>query len=303
MTDPPKPLLAQLSEARRIAQELAARPAASGSPQVIAICNQKGGCGKTTTAINLAAELGMKGYPTLLIDLDPQAHASLGLGVDVESLTRTVYHLFQEPHGRLDEIIVPTNVPNLSLAPADWLLAGAQLELATVLGREQVLRQAVKHVPPRFRYLILDCSPSLNLVTINALTAADFCLVPLQPHYYALEGMKALFTTIELIQERFNPALRLLGIVVVLVDARAQVVREMIEQIRGYFQGQVFKTAIRLSTKLIESSIIGQPVSRYAPRSTGALDYARLTEEVLARLHHQTLDPVTEHGTPARTSG
>jgi len=296
--DQPASLLQRLSEAR-YASVVAEPP--SGAPVVMAVCNQKGGCGKTTTAINLAAGLGLRGYPTLLIDLDPQGNAGLGLGLDVERLTHTIYDLFHDPQRRLEDVIVPTKVPNLSLAPANALLSGAQLELATVLNREQVLRRVVRRLGPRFRYLIIDCSPSLNLLTINALAAADFCLVPLQPHYYALEGTRELFATIELIQERFNPALRLLGILPVLSESRTAVTRELLEQIRAYFREKVFETTIRFSAKLIEASIAGQPVLSYAPRSAGAQDYARLAEEVLARMREAVL--AKPGGNGASTAG
>ena len=256
----------------------------TGPARVVAICNQKGGCGKTTTAINLAAGLSLRGDPTLLIDLDPQGHATLGLGVDGERLTHTIYDLFHDSQSRLEDLAITTRVPLLSLVPANALLAGAQLELGTGLGREQVLQQAIVRLAPRFRHILVDCSPSLNLLTINALTAADFCLVPLQPHYYALEGMKELFTTIELMKERFNPKLRLLGIVTVLVDGRMRITRELLAQIQGYFQGQLMQSSIRLSPKLVEASIAGQPAVLYAPASSGAQDYSKLTEEVLARM-------------------
>ena len=286
--------LSQLYEARRAMGSIAETMA--GPARVVAICNQKGGCGKTTTAINLAAGLSLRGDPTLIIDLDPQGHATLGLGFEGEHLAHTIYDLFHDSQARLEDLALATRVPLLSLVPANALLAGAQLELGTVLGREQVLQQAVTRLAPRFRHVLIDCSPSLNLLTINALTAADFCLVPLQPHYYALEGMKELFTTIELIKERFNPKLRFLGIVVVLVDSRMRITRELLAQIQGYFQGQLMQSSIRMSPKLVEASIAGQPAVLYAPGSSGAQDYSRLTEEVLARIEQS-------NGTADRPAG
>ena len=251
--------------------------------QTIAVCNQKGGCGKTTTSINLAAGLALKGYPTLLIDLDPQANATLSFGLDVDQLRVTIYDLFSDPQRPLEEAIVPTNVPQLSIIPANFLLSGVQIELASTLNRENLLRQIVKRLSARFRYIILDCSPTLNLLTINALTASQYVLVPVQPHYYALEGMKELFTTIELTQERFNPDLRLLGILPVFVDGRLLIVRELLGQIRSYFEGRVLKSSIRFNSKLIEAPIAGQPIFLYARRSPGAKDYRSLTEEVLSK--------------------
>lgn len=301
MSDPAPSILSRLYEVRQAAMRVSATPPA-GVPKIITICNQKGGCAKTTTALNVAACLGLKGYSTLLIDLDPQANATLGLGVDVENLTATVYDVFQDIRRRFEEIFFPTAVSNLYLAPASPLLAGAQLELATLLNREQVLRQALQRMTPRFHYVIIDCSPSLNLLTINALTAATFCLVPLQPHYYALEGMKELFNTIELTQARFNPALRLLGIVPVLVDGHIPVTQEILGQIREYFQGQVTQVDIRVCEKFIEASIVGQPMVLYAPESGGADDYHRLTQELMARMQGAASSPHAVHGTtPANT--
>lgn len=299
----PKPLLAQLYEARRMAGGIFSESSA-GSSQVVAVCNQKGGCGKTTTAISLAAGLALKGHPTLLIDLDPQAHASLGLGFNVDCLPSTIYNLFQDPGRGLEEIIQASKVPNLAVAPASTLLSGAHLELATVVDREQILRQAIRRLGTRFRFLIIDCSPTLNLLTINALSASDFCLVPLQPHYYALEGMKELFTTIELIQKNFNPDLRLLGIVPVLVDGRSRITREILGQIRDYFKSEVMESAIRLSPKLIEASIVGQPAQIYAPRSCGAQDYTQLVDEVLIRIEKKERIPLFagDHGTSEKSA-
>lgn len=293
-----QPLLSRLYKARQAAHGV---PVTSWSapPQVVVICNQKGGCGKTTTAINLAAGLGLKGYPSLLIDLDPQAHASLGLGFDVEHLSHTMYDLFQDRTRLFEEIIQPTRIQNLWLAPANHLLAGAQLELATVPNREHVLRQVISRLPTRFRFLVIDCSPSLNLLTINALAAADFCLIPLQPHYFALEGMKELFMTIELIHTQFNSRLEVLGILPMCVDRHARITRELLGQIRDYFHEQVTATMVRFSAELIEASIVGQPVFLYAPRSDGAKDYAELTEELFTRMSRVAAASPGNDGAPA----
>ena len=282
-------ILSRLFDARRTVQE--APYSAPNRLDVIAICNQKGGCGKTTTAVNLAAGLAMKGFPTLLVDVDPQANASLSFGMDVERLPVTVYDLFSDSYRHADNAILQTKIPYLSLVPANSLLSGAQLELASVLNRENVLRQVIRRFASRFRFVIIDCSPSLNLLTINALVASDYVLVPLQPHYYALEGMKELFTTIELIHERFNSDLSLLGILPVFVDSRTRVIRDLLEQIRSYFKEQVTTSEIRFSSKIIESSIAGQPVIQYAPYSAVARDYQQLSDEILVRIEQEQLVP------------
>ena len=299
----PGPFLSRLYESRRLTSG-GVTEGFEGPTRVLAVCNQKGGCGKTTTAINLAAGLGLKGYPTLLIDLDPQAHATLGLGIDPERLPHTIYDLFHDPSFRLEETLHPTKVPNLWVAPANALLAGAQLELATVINRQERLRQAIKQIGSRFRYLLMDCSPSLNLLTINALNAADYCLVPLQPLYYALEGMRELFTTLDLIRDGYNPGLNLLGILPVLVDGRARVTREILQQIRDYFKEQVLDSESRFSAKFVEASIVGQPVSLYSPCSRAAQDYGRLTEEILSRIRREgSLPQSSQNGASERTAG
>ena len=300
MSAPLKPILSRLYEARQALQSQ--RADASGLCQIVAICNQKGGCGKTTTAVNLASRLALRGFPTLLVDLDPQANAGLSFGLDVERLPVTIHDLFCDPHRTLDDVIIQTHVPHLSLMPSNSMLSGARIELATVLNREQVLRRILRRLGARYRYVIIDCSPSLDLLNVNALAAADYALVPLQPHYYALEGMKELFTTIEIVQERMNPALRLLGILPVLVDERVLVVRELLEQIRDYFKDQVLPVAIHISVELIEASVVGQPALLYAPQSQGAHDYEQLTDEVVARTNQGVL-VAGDHGASAEATG
>lgn len=259
--------------------------------QVIAVCNQKGGCAKTTTAINLAAGLSRRDHPTLLMDLDPQAHASLGLGFEVGRIAHTLYDLFHAPGCRLESIILPTKTTNLFLAPANALLSGSQVELVSVPRREQVLRRAIRELSLRFRFILIDCSPSLNLLTLNALVAADYVLVPVLSQYYALEGMKELFSTLDLVRERFNARLKLLGILPVMVDDRLQVSQEILQQIRDYFKDRMMQTSIQLNAEVLEASIAGQPVAAYAPDSQGAREYEGLVEECLHRLGFQEPPP------------
>lgn len=265
----------------------------------IAICNQKGGCGKTTTAINLGAGLAMKGRRTLLIDLDPQCHATLGLGFELSALKRTVYDLFRGQH-RLEEVVVPTQIEGLFLAPASSLLSGSALELCTVLDRETILRDALRELPVWYEYILIDCSPSLSLLTLNALVSADHVLVPLQPHYFALEGMRELFQTLDLVRERFNPNLKLLGILPTMVDRRHRVNRDLFSQIREYFADQVLSTHVRFSPRLVEASIAGQPVMIFDFDSRGSKDYRQLTNEVLRRLHRpgDVIIEMSKNGAP-----
>ena len=249
----------------------------------IAICNQKGGCAKTTTAINLSACLAQIGYKILLIDLDSQAHASLGLGIDVEELKESVYDVLIN-NISLNSIIQRTSVDNLDIAPASSVLSGAQLELADVLGRESVLNIALRKLKliKKYDFIFLDCSPSLNLITINALVAADFILVPIQTHYYSLEGMKELFSTIDIVKERLNFELKILGILATLFDTRTKVSHQMLEQIREYFKEMVFKTVICNNVRLCEAPIYKKPIHLYSPKSQGAKDYRALAEEIIA---------------------
>lgn len=254
------------------------------SRQIVAVTNQKGGCAKTTTTINLAACLAEKGYKILIVDLDPQAHASLGLGIDKDNIDRTIYDVLIN-NVELNEIILRTQFERLDIAPSNSLLSGAQLELASILGRESVLRIAVRKLLLRkdYDFIFFDCNPSLNLVTINALVAADSILIPLQTHYYSLEGMKELFSTIEIVRERLNPDLHILGILATLYDTRTKISAKMLEQIRDYFKDKVFNTVIRNNVKLCEAPIYKKPIHIYDRNSAGAQDYFSLTEEVVMK--------------------
>ena len=252
--------------------------------QILAIANQKGGCAKTTTAVNLAGCLAERGFKVLVIDLDPQAHASLGLGLDKDSMDRTIYDVLMN-NVSLCDVISKTQVEGLDAVPSNSVLSGAQLELATVLGRESVLRIAVRKMLLKkdYDFIIFDCNPSLNLVTINALVAADSILIPIQTHYYSLEGMKELFSTIDIVRERLNPDLQILGILATLYDTRTKISAKMLEQIRGYFKGMVFDTVIRNNVKLCEAPIFKKPIHVYDNRSLGARDYFCLADEIVAK--------------------
>lgn len=248
---------------------------------IIAIANQKGGCGKTTTAINLSACLAAKGYKTLLVDLDPQAHATVGLGIDPDELDRTIYEVLVTARVTLQEIIRPTSLSELSIAPSNILLSGADIDLVNVIGRENVLKDHLMALNDAYPYVVIDCSPSLSILTVNALTAADFVLVPIQTHYFAMEGMKQLFTTIDLVKRRLNPRLSVLGILPTMYDPRTNIGKEVLQGIRDYFKEKVFQTVIHINTRLTEAPSAGEAIITYDPRSTGARDYSHLTEEVV----------------------
>ena len=252
----------------------------------VAVVNQKGGCGKTTTAVNLSACLAAKGYRTLLIDLDAQAHASLGLGVNVDGLKASIYNVFNES-ADMAKVALPTSVKGLDIVPSVPLLSGLQLEIADVLGRESILKVALKKMFERsaesYDYVIMDCSPTLNIITVNALAASTHVLIPIQTHYYSLEGMRELFSTIEVVKERLNPVLEILGIVVTLFDIRTKVNKQMLDQIKDYFKSLVFDTMIHINVKLCEAPIYKKPITVYDPACRGSEDYNKLTHEFLMR--------------------
>jgi chromosome partitioning protein len=249
----------------------------------IAVMNQKGGCGKTTTAVNLSACLVEQGFRVLLVDIDPQGHSTLGLGVKGETVARSVYHLLMQPEARLRDVLLPTSMERLELAPANIELSSAQIELINVPGREARLRAQLEasDTASAYDFTLIDCPPTLNLLTINALVASDCVLVPVQPHYYSLDGMRELFKTIDVVRERFNARLWVLGILPTMTDRRLKIANEMLSTLREYFKGQMFRTEIHLNAQLMEAPIFGEPACRYAPASRGAKDYAQLAEEVL----------------------
>lgn len=249
--------------------------------RVVAIVNQKGGVGKTTTAVNLAAGLALADRPTLLVDLDPQGNATTGLGLSKEGLYPTIYHVLLggEP---LEKAVRETAVPNLFLVPADIDLVGAEVELVGLSGRESKLKDALETVRGKFDYVLLDCPPSLGLLTVNALTAADSALVPLQCEFYALEGLAQLLKTVRLLKDRLNPRLEVEGIVLTMFDGRTSLAGQVKAEVHRYFSGQIFQTVIPRNVRLSEAPSHGKPILLYDLRSSGALAYLELTKEVLA---------------------
>ena len=247
--------------------------------RVISVVNQKGGVGKTTTSVNLSASLADKGHKVLLIDIDPQGNASSGLGIEKFGLEATLYDTFLNVFS-LSSIIVGSELPSLWVAPSNSDLIGVELELANVPGREQVLKNQISKIRDQFDYIIIDCPPSLGLLTVNALVCSDSLIVPLQCEYYALEGVSALMQTVELARESLNTELELEGVVLTMFDQRTNLARQVQAEAEQFFGEKLFKTLIPRNVRLSESPSFGQPILLYDPTSTGSIAYTALAEEV-----------------------
>jgi len=248
--------------------------------RTVSIANQKGGCGKTTTAVNLASAFALSGKRVLLIDLDPQAHATLGLGCDPESVDRTVYNLFADPSVPVSGLVLNSNVEGLFLIPSNILLSGVELELASMDCREYALANRIREVNGFYDMCLIDCSPSLSLLTINALVASDNVIIPVQTHYYALEGLRQLLETVDIVQRRFNENLEILGVLLTFVESRTKLSRQVQRQMREHFGDLVFDTVIHKDVRLAEAPSAHEPVFAYAPDSTGAFEHKILAEEI-----------------------
>ena len=249
--------------------------------RTLAVVNQKGGVGKTTTAVNVAAGLALAERPTLLVDLDPQGNATTGLGVQKTGLYPTVYHVLLggEP---AEKAILETALTHLRLLPSDIDLVGAEIELVGLEQRERRLKLALESAAKAYEWVIIDCPPSLGLLTINALVAADRVLVPLQCEFYALEGLTHLLKTVKLVRERLNPGLEVEGIVLTMFDGRTSLALQIRDEVHRYFAGQIFDTVIPRNVRLTEAPSYGKPVMLHDLRSSGSLAYLELTREVLA---------------------
>ena len=249
---------------------------------VISIVNQKGGVGKTTTAVNLGAFLAKKRKKVLIIDLDPQGNATSGYGFDKTELENTVYDLLVNEED-ISTVIASTSVKNVDMCPTNINLAGAEVELVSAISRETILRRAIEPVLDRYDYIIIDCPPSLGLLTINALAACEGVIVPIQGEYYALEGLTQLIDTINMIKKKLNPSIGILGVVITMHDRRTQLTKQVVEEVQKYFGDKVFNTFIPRNVRLAEAPSHGQTIDEYDAKSKGSLAYQALANEVIKR--------------------
>jgi chromosome partitioning protein len=283
--DPTPEAIAQPAEAAiqsgvdAIEDTLAPRRRRYPLPRVIAVANQKGGVGKTTTTINVGASLAELGQRVLIIDLDPQANASTGLGIENRGLETSMYHVLMQ-EVPLENCIEPTDVKGLFVAPASLDLAGAEIELVPAFSRETRLRRAVEAVGEQFDYVLIDCPPSLGLLTVNGLSAAAEVLVPIQCEYYALEGLGQLLRNVDLVRRNLNPDLHVSTIVCVMYDARTKLADQVVSEVRDHFGDKVVSTVVPRSVRLSEAPSYGQPITTFDPRSRGALAYRDVAKEI-----------------------
>ncbi|MDO8107684.1 AAA family ATPase [Isoptericola sp. b441] len=257
--------------------------ATTGPARIIALCNQKGGVGKTTTTINLGAALAAYGRKVLVVDFDPQGAASVGLGVNPHELDRTVYNLVMERNASLAEIARPTGVPGLDLVPANIDLSAAEVQLVGEVARESVLSRALREAEDSYDVILIDCQPSLGLLTVNALTAAHGVLIPLECEFFALRGVALLIETVEKVRDRLNPRLQIDGILATMHDSRTLHSREVLARVHEAFGDQLLHTVIGRTVKFPDASVAAEPITSYAPTHAGALAYLQLARELVAR--------------------
>ncbi|MEJ8777127.1 ParA family protein [Pseudogracilibacillus sp. ICA-222130] len=248
--------------------------------KIIAVTNQKGGVGKTTSTVNLGASLALLGQKVLLVDIDPQGNATSGVGINKGDMDQCVYNILVDDIDAR-EVCVPTDVENLSIIPATIQLAGAEIELVSAMSREVQLKKSLEDIRDDYDYILIDCPPSLGLLTINALTASDSVIIPVQCEYYALEGLSQLLNTIRLIQKHLNKQLMIEGVLLTMLDARTNLGLQVIEEVKMYFQDKVYKSIVPRNVRLGEAPSHGKPITVYDPKSKGAEVYLELAKEVM----------------------
>ena len=256
--------------------------------KVIALANQKGGVGKTTTAINLAASLAVLEKKVLLIDADPQANATSGLGFDIRAIKSSIYECLIDDLNPKD-IVMKAEVPGLELIPSHIDLVGAEIEMVNLPNREKIMKHVIDKIRNDYDYVLIDCSPSLGLITVNALSAADSVIIPVQCEYFALEGLGKLLNTIKFIQTRLNTSLEIEGFLLTMYDARLRLSNQVVDEVTKHFQQMVFKTLIQRNIKLSESPSFGKPVILYDASSTGAINYLNMAKELLQKNDHTVI--------------
>ena len=249
--------------------------------KAIAIFNQKGGVGKTTTNINLAACLALKGKKILILDIDPQGNTTSGMGISKKGLDKTMYEVLISDKLEPEEAIIPTRVKNLDIIPASVQLAGAEIELVQLEGREKRLKKALDKIKSGYDYIFIDCPPSLGLLTINSLTAVDSVLIPIQCEFYALEGVSQLMSTIELVKKNMNPSLEIQGVILSMFDGRTNLSIQVVDEVKKYFKEKVYTTVIPRNVRLAEAPSYGMPIMEYDPKSKGAEAYFEFAQEFL----------------------